>query len=316
MNLRILSINNQEYTNFVKLHGSVFNTKQWLSLFGGDLVNYGIYNGNEIIAVFFILKIKLRGFIDVYGTPFFTPDNGLIINNEYTTLFKRNSTNKKILTVLADFINHQKLHYLQFKLPDTILDMQPFIWLNLNVRVVYSYLLDLSLTEQEIYHNMDTTRRHDMTKAIRENIDARLITDYNIIRELIIKTFNRQNAKIRLDYVDKILLNFANNVNSYSYVSYFNGKPAAGVFIVYDKQRAYCLLSGYDDKNEHRGAGVLAHYNAIKHAKELGVQIFDFEGSMLRPVENFYRGFGGKLVPKFVISKQSRLFSLLSMFRR
>ena len=44
-------------------------------------------------------------------------------------------------------------------------------------------------------------------------------------------------------------------------------------------------------------------WEAIKFTKEeLGLNQFDFEGSMIQPVEQFFRKFGGKLTPYYTVS--------------
>jgi hypothetical protein len=62
-------------------------------------------------------------------------------------------------------------------------------------------------------------------------------------------------------------------------------------------------MSGYDDGNKHHGAGALALWHAIQHAKSLNLKRFDFEGSMIKPIEKYFRGFGGELAPYFRISR-------------
>ena len=42
---------------------------------------------------------------------------------------------------------------------------------------------------------------------------------------------------------------------------------------------------------------VILEFPSIEKAKELGCSTFDFEGSMLKGVEKFFRGFGPELVP-------------------
>jgi len=40
--------------------------------------------------------------------------------------------------------------------------------------------------------------------------------------------------------------------------------------------------------------------------------VFDFEGSMIEPVERFFRSFGAQRVPYFGITKNRHLFKLLN----
>ena len=62
-------------------------------------------------------------------------------------------------------------------------------------------------------------------------------------------------------------------------------------------------MTGYDNTKVHNGVGPLAMWVAILKAKEMGLQVFDFEGSIVPPIERYFRGFGGKLTPIFSVHK-------------
>ena len=63
------------------------------------------------------------------------------------------------------------------------------------------------------------------------------------------------------------------------------------------------MAGGSTDAGRLHGAmhGLLAR--AIEEAAATGCTVFDFEGSMLRGVEPFFRGFGGELTPYFRVYK-------------
>lgn len=314
MEIRVISIEDKEYIDFVNTYGTVFDSREWLSMFKDCLDVYGVFNGDELMSTFFLYKIKLKRVFDAFTSPFFTPSSGFIIKNEANTAFRYNNTNKKILILIAQFVRDLNVSYVQLQMPDNIIDCQPFIWSGFAVTPKYSYLLDLSQPLDVIYDNINPkTRSSHIQKAQKDGVEVIQTADYRIVRSMIVGTFGRQNKSFYTKYIDKILFDFANQCNSYACVAYLNNIPLAAIFIVYDKARAYCLMSGFDDNNGHRGAGSLVHYAAIKHAKELGIPIFDFEGSMLKPIEVFYRNFGGKLVPKFVVTHKSKLLSISSI---
>ena len=61
---------------------------------------------------------------------------------------------------------------------------------------------------------------------------------------------------------------------------------------------SYYILGGYDVDERHHGASAIAMWEAIKFTKEeLGLNQFDFEGSMVQQIERFFRKYGGKLTP-------------------
>ncbi len=80
------------------------------------------------------------------------------------------------------------------------------------------------------------------------------------------------------------------------------GKLHAGVYLAWDAQTAYYLLSGADPALRHSGALYLLVWDALQFCSRQGLA-FDFEGSMLEPVEEVFRGFGGKLTPHHKIFK-------------
>ena len=42
-------------------------------------------------------------------------------------------------------------------------------------------------------------------------------------------------------------------------------------------------------------------WEAIKHAVAQGSEVFDFEGSMIEPIEGAFRSFGARQVPYFAV---------------
>jgi hypothetical protein len=63
-------------------------------------------------------------------------------------------------------------------------------------------------------------------------------------------------------------------------------------------------MGGGDPHLRTSGAGSLVLWEAIKFAATVSEQ-FDFEGSMIEPVERFFRAFGGTPTPYFSIQKLS-----------
>jgi hypothetical protein len=82
-----------------------------------------------------------------------------------------------------------------------------------------------------------------------------------------------------------------------------NGTVASAAALVADQKVAFLLLSGFHE-GAPRGATALVVAHAIDVTLAEG-RIFDFEGSMIRRIERFYRAFGGELVPYFRIWRPS-----------
>jgi len=85
----------------------------------------------------------------------------------------------------------------------------------------------------------------------------------------------------------------------------------AAAFCVWDKERMYLLASGVKTELKVSGTMNLIIKEFISRAKETGL-IFDFEGSMIQPIEKYFRQFGAKQVQYHEISKiNSKLLKVL-----
>ena len=72
-------------------------------------------------------------------------------------------------------------------------------------------------------------------------------------------------------------------------ISQFNGNTA------------YYLMGGGDPELRNSGATSLVLWEAICRQPEI-VEVFDFEGSMIEPIERFCRAFGAVQTPYFRVS--------------
>jgi hypothetical protein len=73
-------------------------------------------------------------------------------------------------------------------------------------------------------------------------------------------------------------------------------------------------MGGANPELRSSGATSLCLWEAIRFASKVCSR-FDFEGSMIEPVERFFRGFGARQVPYFQINKKSRLLQMIFTVR-
>lgn len=306
--MKIELIDKNTISNFYSLakeNGSIFNSEKWLRLHGTNLMLFGIFdNSDKIIGGFYLYKQK-HFIFNHYKNPPFTPHNGLFFIDNTKNKVKSLSNTKKIISLINEITDKFSLHITSFAFPHNFSNFHSFILNGYKVIPNYTYLINLKLSEEEMLQNMSPERRNDINRATKDNIDCKLESNFENVKKLVLNTFNRKNAGIDIEYLDKILFQFAENSNSFAFVSYKDSIPSAAAFCVYDKNTAYYLFGGYDSKNKHHGAGVLAIWNSIKHSKELNLNTFDFEGSMIPEVEKYFRDFGGDSTPYFFVNKAS-----------
>ncbi len=78
----------------------------------------------------------------------------------------------------------------------------------------------------------------------------------------------------------------------------------AACLFVWDNLYCYYLFGAANPEYKTSGAMSLLIWEGIKLAKSRHVD-FNFEGSMIKPVERFFRNFGGSQLPYFRIYKNN-----------
>jgi len=300
-----------KYSKIANKEGNIFNTLEWLNIFKNNIKLFGIYeNDGKLICGFSLFKDKKFG-LNIYKNPPFTPCVGPFFQ-------KPNNIEKerKIILLLANCTNNLPSAIISFSLNKNIDDVIPFIWKKFKTTPRYTYIINLDNPEK-IFARMSKNRRNDINKATKDGLIVKKTSDFSMVKRLILKTFLRQKKKINQLLLDKILFNFANDNNSFAFITFKNKKPIATTFCIYDKNTAYYLLGGYDYKNKHHGAGALCLWKSIEYAQKIGLEYFDFEGSIVPQIEKYFRGFGGKLISYFRISKAKLpLEVILKLFKR
>jgi lipid II:glycine glycyltransferase (peptidoglycan interpeptide bridge formation enzyme) len=188
----------------------------------------------------------------------------------------------------------------------SVINCMPFIWAGYRAEVRYTYLLDDLTSEQTLWNGLAGNIRREIRKAQRR-LEVREATDVDRFYQVWAKTFERQGAaapdRARLERIDaacgqrdaRLMLFACDEADQVHAVAY----------VVRDRRTAYYLMGGGDPVLRTSGASSLLIWEAIRRA-HLFSQVFDFEGSMLRPVERFFRAFGGRQTPYVHVSRATR----------
>ncbi len=293
----------EDYQRNARINGSIFHSPEWYRMFGDRLVLCGLYNSADDLQGGFALFSEDRLGFRVLRDPPFTPFCGPFINIESQKPVTIRKRQREAIEAMAEFLDKQRCALLYVCLPPTFMDTLPFSWKRFKVTPHYTYRLDLSHSLEEIRNGMSSVRRRNIRKAQNDGLTTRPLNDPSVVRGLVRRTFGRQAKRIRTDYLDSILFEFATPENSYAFATYRGDYPIACCFVVHDQDTAYYLLGGYAEDEKHHGAGVAAMFEAIRQAQSLGLKTFDFEGSIIPPIEKYFREFGGVLTPYFAITR-------------
>ncbi len=291
------------YDQLARDHGTLFNTLEWLELFGEGMQVLGLYEESGELSGGLAIYQERRWGCRIYRRAPFTPTSGPFLEvkaqNPVAVLEKR----RKALECMAAYLDRQAPAVCMLPLARDISDALPFFWRGFKVVPQYTYLLDLAVPWDQLWKNMAPDRRNDISKAARDGLTVRLSEDLREVRDLVLATFSRQDKTLNKASLDAVLFRYAKPGNFYAYVTCRDNRPIAACGVVHDARTAYYVLGGYRSSDRHHGAGAMAVAEAIRQAQGLGLQTFDFEGSVIPPIERFFRGFGGRLVPYFTVNK-------------
>jgi len=295
----------------------VFGSKSWLQVYDQRLTLVGIYKDErQLIGGFYFLNTTKFGFTFIKLPPY-TPHCGLFFTSAGTNRSSVNNFSKEILTEVCTYISNQKSALTVLAFPSSIIDLQPFIWEKYKVVPNYTYRIDLSKSIEDIKSNFDSKNRNVINKAIKEEV---VVEENKLSKEELFNFFNDSlsttDANIYTQELKNIFNQFSDNSNSFSVEARKNNELLGTVFCVYDKKVCYYLLGGVNKNSGVQGVNNLLVLKSIEKAKELGCATFDFEGSMLKGVEKFFRSFGPDLVPYYTINKGKLPIEMLLKFKK
>lgn len=294
----------------------VFGSRKWLEVYGDRLQMIGIYKDEkQLVGGFYFLHTRRYGFSFVKLPPY-TPHCGLFFQSESSNRSSLSNFSKEVMQEVCRFFLGLKPALTILAFPSTIIDLQPFIWEKFKVVPNYTYRLDLRLPLEDIRANFDPKTRNVINKAVKEQVDTRENSlEPSDLYSFFVSSLQGAGANVYREELEAIITRFADPTNSFSIEAYKDGVLLGAVFCVYDNQSCYYLLGG-TTRSGVQGVNALLVQKCIEKAARLGCAIFDFEGSMLKGVEKFFRGFGPALFPYYTANKGILGLELLLKFKK
>ena len=172
-----------------------------------------------------------------------------------------------------------------------------------------SYVLDLNLSEDELFAALHTKHRNVIRKAQKDGIVIKEGKAYKSeCIKLVCDTLKRQGiTPPSADYYSRI------GDSLKKYCDYWialdiNGNPQGSAILVWSEGSFAYYLFGGSCKNPHTGAINLLQWEAILKMKERGVLKYDFVGARISPeagskyegIQRFKSRFGGELIQGYL----------------
>lgn len=216
------------------------------------------------------------------------------------------SRQKELMTELIDGLPSRS-NYVQTWSPD-ITNWLPFSWRGFEATTRYTYILDGLSDEEGLWKGLTGSTRREIQKAESRH-GLTLAEDASIEEFLALnqRTFERQglDRPFSAEYVMRLdAAGATRNRRKIILARDPQGRPHAGAYVVWDRNSAYYLLGAGDPDLRTSGGASLCLWEAIRFASTVSA-CFNFEGSMIEPIERFFRGFGARQVPYFRVTRFS-----------
>jgi lipid II:glycine glycyltransferase (peptidoglycan interpeptide bridge formation enzyme) len=307
----------EAYSSFAEPRLGVFSSREWLSVYGKELKVCGIFSDDDrLIGGFYYLATRRYG-LKFIKLPPYTPHCGLVWESDAKNPSSANGFTKEVLNAVSDHLRSEKSSLTVLAFPTAVNDMQPFIWSKYKVVPNYTYRIALQRPLEDIRSDFDPKNRNMIGKALKSGV----LLEVNAVNaderfSFFHHSLTSAGANIYQKELKAVFSSFAKSSNSFCISARVEGKLAGLVFCAYDKDNCYYLLGGVERTCGVQGLNNLLVQRAIEHAASLGCTVFDFEGSMLKGVEKFFRGFGAALVPYYTINKGALAIEMALKFKK
>ncbi len=271
-----------------------------------------VEKGGNVIGFLPYIVTRKKGF-SLITPQFLSPYQGVWLiyptQQKYTNKL---SFEKEVITQLIEQL--PKVDAFKQNFLPTFTNWAPFFWKGFKQTTRYTYIINNISEQKRVFADFKENIRREIRKA-EKFVTIEVLNDIDLLYHM------KQN--VYQENKDTYVISLAKLKAIYSYCKTNNcgemlmakdneGNINAILFYVWDNISAYYIHGVTANKYKTTGAMSLLLWEAIKRSSKR-TKSFNFEGSMVEPIERYFRAFGGIQTPYFQISKtNSRVLKLLN----
>ena len=307
----MLNLHKENYISFVNSNKTavpIYFHPEWLNAVCGNNWMALTYK-NKSDKVEAIMPLPFRYFLGklVISMPKQTQYLGIWFAKKDDLLCHKNySRQREIINYFIKLIPKFSMFKIRFS-PEFI-NAQPFIWGGFKQTNQYSYFLKNIKDHKLLFKSFKGSVRSNIRKA-EGIVDIVEVDDIKTFYHINSLSFKRQNMDIKYSFelVEKID-NYLKSINRRKilFAKDKDDNIHAVLYLLIDNNAAYYLWGGANPDLRSSNAQNYLLWEAIKLASK-EVDVFDFEGSMIKNVALVYENFNAQIIPYSRIYKANNL---------
>ncbi len=307
--------NKEKYRAFCSVERNIpIFSKDWYldSVCGEDNWNVALVEKGGKIVASLPYYIKKKFIFTISVLPIHVQTLGIYIKYPKGQKYeKRLSYEKEIITILIEQL--PKVDYFEQSFHYSFRNWLPLYWKGYKQTTLYTYIIEDISNIDKVINNFSNGKRRDIKKA--ENI---VEVKFDLGAEEFYlhhkKSLEKQNKKIAYTFESFNTLyqnSYLHNAGRTIYAIDNDGNIHGAIFFIWDNQSGYYLTNSVEPDFRSSGSMALLVKNILEFLSTK-TKKFDFEGSMIEPVEKSYRQFGTTQQAYFNITKiDSKLLKLI-----
>ncbi len=251
--------------------------------------------------------------------PVYAQFNGVWIDYpKRISLAKKCKLEEELMSDLITQLEQKRLHYFNQNFHYSITNWTPFKKNQFSSSVRYTYVLEDISKPEKVYKAFTYAKQKHIKKS-----EGKLVVDLDLSAADFYDFHANSLAqnRIKIAYSKELFMSIYNasmkrNVGQIMSIRDSKENLHAALFVVWDKQSAYYLISAINPTYKSSGASTLMVWEAIKFLSDK-TKIFDFEGSMIENVAKSFKAFGAtKKLYVNLTKNYSFIFKLLMLLKR
>jgi hypothetical protein len=186
-------------------------------------------------------------------------------------------------------------------------DIRPFKWHEYDVNVMFSYVIDLTKSLDDIWNGFDINCRKNIKLTEKYPFERKESTDVNKFYSMMSDRYSQQGLNYPIlspEYLKDLMEAYPDNLKLYFL---YNGEEIVGIDLIYSYKGNLMLWMGESIINKDIPANYYTRWELIKQAKAEGFKELEIEGANTKQLCANKSRFNPRLDRSFHITKKDTL---------